>query len=421
MRVSAASALEWIGSAAAAAVPALAAALEDGLRSSAANALRKIGPAAAAAIPALVAALKDDHFHMRSSAACALGRIGPEAAAAVPGLVASLKDEDAGVRRSAAFALGSFGEAVMPSLVAALEDDEAWVRGSAADALARIGPKAVPALAAAFNRFGGELRPLAADALVRIGPEAVPALATALNSHAYELPRSAADALVRIGGAAVPALVAVAQVRQGLGTIRGGLCAGENRPGGRSGRPGSRRCHRGRRRRSATCGGRGPDENSPRRHPDTSSRKSSNGFYCPGDFSNESFIATPPVCGAGAAWKRRPLTTFPIRATRLLTRRRDAPPIGCGDGGGTTATRTPMLYADRLRLELSVGGEVAKSVSAAHDTGSIRRMFAWERKQAMRKRIRITVRPTGDRTNDLRVAANIRAIRGPIHPLRSTG
>jgi hypothetical protein len=145
-RVFAIKALQKIGPAAEAAVPALISALKDAaadVRRSAAEALGAISPVAEAAVPALAAALKDDDAKVRASAAEALGAIGPAAEAAVPALVAALKDDDAELRRQAANALGRIGpaaEAAVPALVAALKDDDARVRASAAEALGAISP-----------------------------------------------------------------------------------------------------------------------------------------------------------------------------------------------------------------------------------------------------------------------------------------
>ena len=73
-----------MGSAAKAAVPALAAALKDSnaaVRKHAAEALEKIGPAAKGAVPALAEAVRDAHTAVRKSAADALRNIGPPSAA----------------------------------------------------------------------------------------------------------------------------------------------------------------------------------------------------------------------------------------------------------------------------------------------------------------------------------------------------
>ena len=59
-------------------------------RARAAEALGEIGTEAAAAIPALRAALHDRHVEVRRDTAEALGKIGPAAADAVPDLIVLL-------------------------------------------------------------------------------------------------------------------------------------------------------------------------------------------------------------------------------------------------------------------------------------------------------------------------------------------
>jgi HEAT repeat protein len=49
---------------------------------------------AAPAVPALVGALRDEHIEVRLAAAAALGRIGPAAAEAIPALTALLEQSD---------------------------------------------------------------------------------------------------------------------------------------------------------------------------------------------------------------------------------------------------------------------------------------------------------------------------------------
>jgi len=84
--------------------------------------IRQLGPKAAAARPALVAALKkSQHVLVRQSAAAALGQIGPEAADAVPALTEALRDPELSVRRAAADALGKLGPAAIDA-TAALEN-----------------------------------------------------------------------------------------------------------------------------------------------------------------------------------------------------------------------------------------------------------------------------------------------------------
>jgi serine/threonine protein kinase len=136
-------ALGALGTAAAAAVPALVDVLDDqddNVRWTAATTLGKIGPAAGDAVPALAAALADRgdpviHKH----AAAALAAIGSAARDAVPGLIGALRDADADVREEVRKALSSIGPAAVPALIEALKDEDEQVRFEAADALTKIG------------------------------------------------------------------------------------------------------------------------------------------------------------------------------------------------------------------------------------------------------------------------------------------
>jgi HEAT repeat protein len=87
-------------------VPALAEALKDPwwrVREESAKALERIGPGASAAVPALAAALNnDEHWHVRLASAWALGKIGPAAQTAVPALREALQDEARYVRERSA-------------------------------------------------------------------------------------------------------------------------------------------------------------------------------------------------------------------------------------------------------------------------------------------------------------------------------
>ena len=80
-------------------------------RRRAADALGDLGPAAARAVPALVAALQDEHVEVHWYALDALGRIGRAPASAVPALTAELTNPRTNrySRRVAARALGRFG------------------------------------------------------------------------------------------------------------------------------------------------------------------------------------------------------------------------------------------------------------------------------------------------------------------------
>jgi HEAT repeat protein len=142
------------------------------VRGFAAWALGNLEGAAAGAVPALVAVLNEDDT--ATVVAAALARIGPEAARAVPALVDSLKDEDAGRRWRAARTLGRIGPGAagaVADLEAALRDPNEAVRLHAARALGRIGEAARPAAAALQRATGdpdGSVRQEARAALERL-------------------------------------------------------------------------------------------------------------------------------------------------------------------------------------------------------------------------------------------------------------
>jgi HEAT repeat protein len=77
-----------------------------------------MGAKAAAAVPQLMKALNDGEVTVRLVAAQALGAIGPQASAAVPGLVAQIQDPNQGrlVFRTAMLALGQIGPGAKEAL-----------------------------------------------------------------------------------------------------------------------------------------------------------------------------------------------------------------------------------------------------------------------------------------------------------------
>jgi HEAT repeat protein len=81
---------------------------------------------------------------MRYWAAESLGHYGAEAKAAVPDLAATLQDENKDVRLGVAYALAEIGSAAEPAreaLTAATKDPEKEVRDAATYALRRISTK----------------------------------------------------------------------------------------------------------------------------------------------------------------------------------------------------------------------------------------------------------------------------------------
>ena len=117
-------------------------------------ALSQMGTAGAAAVPALERSLSDPDARVRSVSAIALRAMGPSAAGATAGLVKALDDPSLYVRAVAADALGNLGPAAQirgralePHLNSANEPS-VFVLRSLASALGNIGPAAASALPA---------------------------------------------------------------------------------------------------------------------------------------------------------------------------------------------------------------------------------------------------------------------------------
>jgi len=257
--LTAVSALERIGPAARAAIPALADALRTGvrIRPYAARALTAIAPgeteiagpafvqalrtwsAPAASrelailtaaigpellrfiIESLSAHLREESATSRITAAVALENLGARAVDAVPVLVQALSDRDAGVRVASARALGQMGslatEAV-PALNQAISDDDHAVRFAAYDAILKVAPAEVDQIEVLVEMLrtgdAGE-RARAARVLTKIGPnagEAVPALMEALQDDFGQVRVDAAVALGAMGAVARPATAALMKV-----------------------------------------------------------------------------------------------------------------------------------------------------------------------------------------------------------------
>jgi len=110
------------------------------------RAIGKIGAAAASAVPALVAALQDPAATIREHSAEALGDIGPPAAEAAQPLASVLHDPAPRVRRDAVRSLGQIGpsaRAVLSDIQAALQDQEEIVRQAARNTLQALAPETV--------------------------------------------------------------------------------------------------------------------------------------------------------------------------------------------------------------------------------------------------------------------------------------
>jgi HEAT repeat protein len=180
VRLNASMALAGVGEAA---LPALDDTLRSPDRTGTRYAAFALSEMGAPAVELLVERMRDADEQVAINASDALGNMGPEAAAAEPALRAALKADDPWRRRHAAEALGILGPAArpaVPDLAEALHDEHPYVRFNAATALARIGPGAAEAtrpLVGALDDEDRYTRAWAAQALQRIGtPEATDAL-----------------------------------------------------------------------------------------------------------------------------------------------------------------------------------------------------------------------------------------------------
>jgi HEAT repeat protein len=168
------------------AAPALTAALVDakapaGLRETSARLLGQLGQDAAASVPALAQALQDGAVEIRRAAAGSLAQLGPLAKDALPQLKRAVEAEkDRGVRCSAIYAIGSLGKDAVPTvalLAKCVKENHVEVRLAAIRALGNIGPDAkaaiVPLLDAA-RESQTDIREAATDALKKIQSEGTP-------------------------------------------------------------------------------------------------------------------------------------------------------------------------------------------------------------------------------------------------------
>jgi HEAT repeat protein/WD40 repeat protein len=227
VRWEAASALGRMGQHAASAVPALTEMLsrddEAYARQAALETLAQIAPAVVTNVPELAVGIKSAEMRQRRWSAEALARLEENAQPALKELIIALKDEASEVRAVAAMALRNLRENARPAvgpLIVALQDKEAKVRENAAEALGYIGPgaeDAVPHLIKALSDPVGAVRDHAARAFTRDWPgaeRALPALIKALDSETSNT-GYALEGLARHGHSqvVVPALLEYLQRR----------------------------------------------------------------------------------------------------------------------------------------------------------------------------------------------------------------
>jgi HEAT repeat protein len=218
VRISAISALGYMGSEAESAVPVLIELLNHEtpqVRLETIYTLGSIGSSARAAIPPLIQVLKGQDEELRKVATEALGEIGAEAVPAVPALLQRLNDESKEIRVETIRTLGKIGfvdRSVISALIQVFKDEDKDVRQLAATTLGKFGVDAFPALVEAFRSNNEELRSFARVALQNMNRETVPVLIEALKDRDEWVRYTAAYALWQIGysaNTAVPTLIEV--------------------------------------------------------------------------------------------------------------------------------------------------------------------------------------------------------------------
>lgn len=183
------------------------------VRGYAATALEDIGPAAAAAAPALIKALTDGSVIVSASAQRALTKL-PQAA---PALAAALASQDPATAEMARNILAAQGDPGALALAKNFESGNRDLALKSAAALALMGPaaaKAVPALARAAVSNDAEVRAAASSALSDIGRPAALWLAAALGSAS---PASRSGASAVLAGLPRPLADALAALTSALG------------------------------------------------------------------------------------------------------------------------------------------------------------------------------------------------------------
>jgi len=208
VREAAARGLWNIGPPARDAVPALLATLDRNSSSPTAavvNALCAIGVDADVAVPKFIPLL--ENRMIVSEVATNLGSFGSAAASAVPYL-AALIDETQETQTNWAVirALGEIGPDALPALTQLLDSESLWTRAAAAQAVGTIGPEAasaIPKLDAFLEVPDDRLRNAALRGLAGIGEPAFDAMRRAIRS---EIGHAAAECLVAGGTAGVPLL-----------------------------------------------------------------------------------------------------------------------------------------------------------------------------------------------------------------------
>jgi HEAT repeat protein len=175
--------------------------------SAAFDALQELGPAASAAVPALLAALQHPELPGTAEAGETLIRIGGGSPKDVEDLLRLLKHSDAAVRMDAAFVLGYWRDAAraaVPALLPLLDDPDSGVADRAKQGLAKLArdPSAAAALVDALPSLApADVVKILDDVLPCDGPERAAAAARFLSSADARVRATALGCLTPADGA----------------------------------------------------------------------------------------------------------------------------------------------------------------------------------------------------------------------------
>ncbi len=159
---------------------------------------------------ALVEGLNHDDEIVRLRSVQLLTQFPSEAAAAMPALLAALEDDSASVRAQASISLAALGDSALGPLVAALESASPRARSGAARSLGLLGTRATPAAGPLINRLADPdefVREQVARALIALGPEVLDLVGAALLDPDPQVHAAARSVLVGFGPRAVEHLV----------------------------------------------------------------------------------------------------------------------------------------------------------------------------------------------------------------------
>lgn len=174
------------------------------IRAQAALSLGALDPDPKTELQTLIRLLDDPYRKVRQAAAKAIGRAGPAAAAAVPALTAKVQEPsgDMAIHEHAIRALLTLGKSSKPGLLAALNHDDLRIRRGTLKILAgapSAGESILPELERHLKSASPRLTRDIISVLQKIGAAAMPALLRATGLEDSEAKRAAWQALRQLG------------------------------------------------------------------------------------------------------------------------------------------------------------------------------------------------------------------------------